>query len=179
MKKHVILPLVGAVMSAALSAQAVPEAPLDNNTDVLVVGGGGAGMGAAIAAREVGADVILLEKLAMIGGTTLLSSTAFNAGGSSVQMAMNKPYTADDYYKKLTSGAGGRELENLRQLANASGPTTDWLLEMGADLTRVINGSQHTPKDGSALGVSLVPTMKKRVDALGSTRDSAPKPNLS
>lgn len=78
-------------------------------------------------------------------------------------MAMEKPYTADDYFKKLEAGANGKELENLRQLADASGPTADWLIDMGADLGRVINGSQHTPKDGSALGVNLVPAMKGRV----------------
>lgn len=38
---------------------------------------------------------------------------------------------------------------------------------MGADLGRVINGSQHTPKDGGALGVMLVPVMKKQLDKLG------------
>lgn len=163
MKNPTALPFFGLVLSAALAtAGAAPS----NTTDVLVVGSGGAGMGAAIAAREAGADVIMIEKLAMVGGTTLLSSTAFNAGGSQVQMAMEKPYTADDYFKKLEAGANGKELENLRQLADASGPTADWLIDMGADLGRVINGSQHTPKDGSALGVNLVPAMKARLDAL-------------
>ena len=108
MKNPTALPFFGLVLSAALAtAGAAPS----NTTDVLVVGSGGAGMGAAIAAREAGADVIMIEKLAMVGGTTLLSSTAFNAGGSQVQMAMEKPYTADDYFKKLETGANGKELE--------------------------------------------------------------------
>lgn len=141
--------------------------PADISTDVLVIGAGGAGMSAAIAAKEAGANVLLIEKLSNVGGTTLLSSTAYNAGGSSVQMAMENPYTADDYYAKLKKGARGQELDNLRQLTDLSGPTADWLIAMGADLGRVINGSQHTPKDGGALGVSLVPVLKQRVDALG------------
>lgn len=141
--------------------------PSNNTTDVLVIGSGGAGLAASIAAREAGAGVILLEKLGIVGGTTLLSSTAFNAGGSKVQLAMEKPYTADDYFQKLEKGSGGRDLDNLRQLADLSGPAADWLMSMGADLGRVINGSQHTPKAGGALGTSLIPTMKKRADALG------------
>ena len=128
--------------------------PTNNSTDVLVVGAGGAGM-------------LLIEKLPLVGGTTLLASTAFNAGGSKVQMSSAKPYTAADYYAKLEKGARGQELANVKQLADLSGPTADWLIGMGADLSRVINGSQHTPKDGGALGTSLVPVMKARVDALG------------
>lgn len=127
--------------------------PTNNSTDVLVVGAGGAGMGAAIAAKEAGAKVLLIEKLPLVGGTTLLASTAFNAGGSKVQMSSAKPYTAADYYAKLEKGARGQELANVKQLADLSGPTADWLIGMGADLSRVINGSQHTPKDGGALGI--------------------------
>lgn len=84
-----------------------------------------------------------------------------------MQMSSAKPYTAADYYTKLEKGARGQELANVKQLADLSGPTADWLIGMGADLSRVINGSQHTPKDGGALGTSLVPVMKARVDALG------------
>lgn len=137
----------------------------DANTDLVVVGAGGSGMAAAIEAKRKGLDVILIEKLPMIGGTTALSSTAFNAGGSKIQMAQNKPYTADDYYLKLKGK--GPDDASLRNLADLSGPTTDWLVDMGADLGRVINGSQHTPKDGGALGAMLVPVMKKQLDKLG------------
>lgn len=137
----------------------------DANTDVVVVGAGGSGMAAAIEAKRKGLNVILIEKLPMIGGTTVLSSTAFNAGGSKIQMALKKPYTADDYYLKLKGK--GPDDASLRNLADLSGPTTDWLVDMGADLGRVINGSQHTPKDGGALGAMLVPVMKKQLDKLG------------
>ena len=137
----------------------------DANTDVVVVGAGGSGMAAAIEAKRKGLNVILIEKLPMIGGTTALSSTAFNAGGSKIQMALKKPYTADDYYLKLNGK--GPDDASLRNLADLSGPTTDWLVDMGADLGRVINGSQHTPNDGGALGAMLVPVMKKQLDKLG------------
>ena len=137
----------------------------DADTDVVVVGAGGSGMAAAIEAKRKGLNVILIEKLPMIGGTTALSSTAFNAGGSKIQMALKKPYTADDYYLKLKGK--GPDDASLRNLADLSGPTTDWLVDMGADLGRVINGSQHTPKDGGALGSMLVPVMKKQLDKLG------------
>ena len=43
-------------------------------TDVVVVGGGIAGLSAAITARENGAEVILLEKLDRVGGSTVISA---------------------------------------------------------------------------------------------------------
>ncbi|MEQ9815301.1 MAG: FAD-dependent oxidoreductase [Azospirillaceae bacterium] len=41
--------------------------------DVLVIGSGAAGMSAAVTARHAGLDVVLMEKSALIGGTTALS----------------------------------------------------------------------------------------------------------
>src|SRR5262245_30779544 len=45
----------------------------DIETDVVVVGTGGAGLTAALAAKSQGADVVLLEKSAKVGGTTAVS----------------------------------------------------------------------------------------------------------
>jgi hypothetical protein len=44
------------------------EIPIFDKTDVLVVGGGPAGIGAALAAARHGADVILLERYGYLGG---------------------------------------------------------------------------------------------------------------
>ena len=46
----------------------------DKSADVVVIGAGGAGLCAAIEAKDQGAEsVILLEKMASIGGTTFTS----------------------------------------------------------------------------------------------------------
>lgn len=42
-------------------------------TDVVIIGAGGAGMTAAIEAFDAGANVILLEKMAFPGGNTVRS----------------------------------------------------------------------------------------------------------
>src|SRR5690349_8520475 len=45
----------------------------DLETDVLVIGSGGAGLVAALAAHETGARVTLVEKTNLVGGTTAVS----------------------------------------------------------------------------------------------------------
>nr|WP_294502282.1 FAD-dependent oxidoreductase [uncultured Victivallis sp.] len=44
------------------------EVPVRNRTEVLVVGGGPAGFGAAVAAARAGAKVTLIEQGGMLGG---------------------------------------------------------------------------------------------------------------
>ena len=49
------------------------------DVDVLVVGAGGAGLAAGVAAAQEGASVLVLEKEVAIGGNTLRASGLFNA----------------------------------------------------------------------------------------------------
>lgn len=49
---------------------AADDVPWTDETDVVVVGSGAAGWSAAIAAARAGADVLVLEKLGQLGGTT-------------------------------------------------------------------------------------------------------------
>ena len=50
----------------------------DSEVDVLVIGGGGAGLSAALSASQGGASVILVEKLSALGGNTFRCGGAFN-----------------------------------------------------------------------------------------------------
>lgn len=57
----------------------------DLETDVLVIGAGGCGLVAALAAAEQGAHVFLLEKLAHAGGSTKLSTSMIPAADTRFQ----------------------------------------------------------------------------------------------
>ncbi|NLG85744.1 MAG: FAD-binding protein [Firmicutes bacterium] len=65
-----------------LKAKTVEKKPgekIEKTADVVIVGGGGAGMAAGISAVQSGASVIIIEKNATIGGNTLVSGCAWNA----------------------------------------------------------------------------------------------------
>ncbi len=54
-------------------------------TDVVVVGGGMAGLSASISAAESGADVILVEKMASLGGASITCGGELLAAGTDMQ----------------------------------------------------------------------------------------------
>lgn len=64
-------------MSAAHAKQADADTKWDKETDVLVIGYGGAGACAAIEAHDKGSKVLIIEKMAQPGGNTAISSGGF------------------------------------------------------------------------------------------------------
>ena len=53
--------------------------------DVVVIGAGGAGLTAAITAKQGGASVVILEKNGFAGGNTMVSGGGLNVAGSDLQ----------------------------------------------------------------------------------------------
>ena len=70
--------------------------------DVIVVGGGGAGLAAAVTACEAGARVLVAETADRLGGTTALSTGVFYAAGTQTQRLAgvegDSPQAYFDYY---------------------------------------------------------------------------------
>ncbi len=66
--------LAGAVSTAQSASLCKAPTKWDKTYDVIVIGAGGAGMTAAITARELGAKVALLEKLSFPGGNTSIEA---------------------------------------------------------------------------------------------------------
>lgn len=95
---------------------------------VVVVGAGAAGMTAALAARDGGADVLLLERDHTPRGSTAMSQGNIAAAGTKSQREAGVEDSGDrfaDDIIKLTRGQTDHEL--ARVFANASGATIDWL----------------------------------------------------
>lgn len=104
----------------------------DEETDVLVVGAGGAGLSAALAASENGASVILIEKQPFIGGNTLICGGFFNAAGTDIQKSQNISDSPELFYKQMLSSGKGKNSENLiKVLSEESLDTLTWLINHG------------------------------------------------
>ena len=56
-----------------------PAEDMDLTADVIIVGGGGAGLASAITALENGASVILIEKMGFLGGNSIVAGGIYNA----------------------------------------------------------------------------------------------------
>lgn len=63
----------------------IEKEEVEETTDVVVIGAGGGGFSAAIEAKEAGADVIILEKMPIPGGNTLLAGGEYAAPNNWIQ----------------------------------------------------------------------------------------------
>lgn len=103
--------------------------------DVVVVGGGGSGLAAAIEARQAGARVILLEKNDKLGGSTAWSVGSITTTRSPHQLRAGVRDTPDDHFRDMPLFAGdiaGRDNDELRRILCDEVPDAfRWLLSLG------------------------------------------------
>ncbi|MFB9768495.1 flavocytochrome c [Lactiplantibacillus modestisalitolerans] len=143
---------------------------LKSKYDVVIVGAGGAGMSAALAAKDKGLKPVILEKMPVAGGNTLKASSGMNASETKVQTKAGIKDSNDKFYEEtLKGGHGTNDKQMLRFFVDHSASAVDWLDSMGIKLTNLtITGGMsakrtHRPADGSAVGGYLVNGLLKNV----------------
>lgn len=72
------------------------EQGVEKSVDVVVIGTGAGGMAAAVTARKLGLDVLLLEKEALYGGTTARSGGVLWVPNNPISTARPEPDSMDD-----------------------------------------------------------------------------------
>jgi len=107
-----------------------------SETDVAIVGFGGAGACAAIEASDAGAEVIIYEVSSASGGSTALSSAEVymgGSGGTSVQQACGYEDTTEDMFNFLMAAQGElADEDKIRMYCENSVDHFNWLVKMGA-----------------------------------------------
>ena len=119
-----------------------PAEVIEYTSDVVVIGAGGAGVAAAVAAHDAGASVILLEKTAAIGGTTATSQGLVGGYESKFTKDMDVHYTFEEMYANLMNNASYRLDPALTSITiENSGETIDWMADrLGMNFYAVVPG---------------------------------------
>lgn len=93
-------------------AAAKPAQASELSADVIIVGGGGTGLAAAVEATDNGASVIVIEKTAILGGNTLVNGGIYNCPDPALQ----KPAGIDDSVELFIKQTyeGGDKIANLK-----------------------------------------------------------------
>lgn len=156
--------------SGASKKQYTDIKELKDNYDIVIIGAGGAGMSAAIEAKDAGLNPVILEKMPVAGGNTIKSSSGMNASGTEVQKANGIEDSNDKFFEEsLKGGHGANDKELLRYFVDHSAEAIDWLKKNGIvlDNLSITGGSSvkrtHRPHDGSAVGGYLVDGLLRNV----------------
>lgn len=104
--------------------------------DVIVVGGGGSGLAAAVSAAENGTDVLLLEKHTELGGATGIAVGSLTANRTRIQARAGIQDSLEDHAQDAGKFAAP-EIEALNNpglrnwFLGHSADTLHWLMSMG------------------------------------------------
>ncbi|MDR0514002.1 MAG: FAD-dependent oxidoreductase, partial [Coriobacteriaceae bacterium] len=138
--------------SAASSASGALPSTWDKEADVVVLGGGAAGLSAAIQAAQDGASVILLEKASSTGGTSALSAAVIHAADTPQQkeFSNSKNDTTDKFEQWLLAcGEGMVDPVLIKDYAAHAKDHIAELVELGASLDHLYAPSPvpYVPQD--------------------------------
>ena len=152
--------------------------------DVVVVGGGGSGLSAAVRAAQKGAKVILVEKMDTLGGNSKFAGGLL-ATNSKYHQAAGLPDKTEDYIRTNFKKHGYTQNSALvqRYIRN-SGKFYEWVVDMGFDpentryifdtVVLMVKRSEPGPLNHPAYGPGIVGSnvcdvLKNQLEPLGVT----------
>jgi flavocytochrome c len=171
---------VGLAAAALLSSTANAE-PLksekvkkwDDTADVLIVGSGFAGLSAAIEAKNVGAKVMIIDKMPVAGGNSIINGGDFAAAGSKMQKAEGIEDSPELMLKDmLKAGLYLNHVDKARTVAEQSNEALEWTMDyVGAKYSGVGFHGGHSVKRAhhtiTGLGSELVNKLLAKAKELG------------
>lgn len=107
-----------------------PEQGFDLEVETLIVGGGAAGMVAALSALDAGQEVLVIEADPLASGSTALSAGLIPAAGTSIQKAAGIDDSPEQFAADIQGKAKSENSPSLvREMTATIAPAIDWLAE--------------------------------------------------
>ena len=170
----------GADINALKSANAdsgADKETVEMSKQVVVVGAGGSGLAAAVDAAQQGAEVLVIEKMAIAGGATAMAVGGTNSTGSEWQKEAGIEDSPELLFEDLMRNGHNKNYEpTVRHYSETVGDAFNWLVaEDGANLQydkedTPSPSAEHTVgRNYSAVGGggAIVKTLLERADENG------------
>lgn len=153
-------------ITMATVSETAPAAPQDASAELVVVGGGPAGLAAAIAAKEGGVEnVILIEKLGILSGNGKFDMNFFDLINSKAMNKAGIAYTKEDFI--ADKAEAGNTPERLAAWADAEWELDAWLRGMDILLNQSNGGTNHMAESDVYAGDHIQTGLEKRAYELG------------
>jgi len=172
LSKREFLASTATTMALASLPASARKALAAKKWDVIIIGGGSAGLPAAIFAAERGGSVLVIEGSHRIGGTLDRSSGQMSAAGTSLQKAKGIADTADLHYQdvmRISQNTANPEM--VRLAVDNAADTIEWLIDLGWEALpeHPVRGLGHEPYKieryqwGAEGGVSVYRALEPKV----------------
>ena len=113
-----------------MTVKPVPAEGFATTIPVAIVGAGAAGLCAALAAHEAGAEVVVFERDPLPRGSTALSAGLIPAAATRFQRALGIGDSAEQFAADIRRKAHDEGSSAMAELvARESGPTIEWLAD--------------------------------------------------
>lgn len=145
----------------------------DETADVVIVGTGFAGLSAAIEARVAGAEVLVIEKMRVHGGNSIINGGEMAAVGNRFQKEAGIQDSAELLMKDmLKAGSNLNHPDLVKLCADRSTEALDWCESfVGAKFVKLVFHGGHSVKRSVqtdiASGAGLVNPLLAKAKALG------------
>ncbi len=151
-----------------------PKQKWDEETDIIIVGSGFAGLAAAIEAKEAGSSVIIMEKMKGYGGNSTISDGVIAAAATQIQADSEITDSPQLMYDDmLKAGLGLNQPKLVQVLTEKSSETFQWTIDfLGVKyLNRVDQlGGHSVPRSYTTYnrsGSAIIKQMLQKVHDLG------------
>lgn len=140
--------------------------------DIVIVGGGPAGLAAAVSAKQTNADknVILVEKLDILSGNGKFDMNFFDMINTEAQKAAgNDEWVGEAGLAKFLEekSSNGESAERIQVWANEEYNLDAWLRAMGVELNYNYGGTNHMAEDNQYSGEVIQAGLEKATAELG------------